>query len=412
MTKKKKIIGISLFIIGIGVIAAGIFLWNNFKGIKPAVAPAPKDISEEIKKGQNNTDFPLNVAENFKVSVFAENLPEARVIVKDGLGNYWVSQTDKGQISLLEVQDGEVRNKSVIFRHLNRPHGLALDPESPTVLYIAETDRISKVHLYSEGRPEKIADLPEGGRHYTRTIGFGDDGRLYVSIGSSCDTCVEADERRAAIYSMNKDGSDMRRHAYGLRNAVFFEWHSVTGEMWATEMGRDNLGDDLPPDEINIVKKDGFYGWPYYYGNNTPDTQFRSNSFFENFDPPSSPVGSHINLQAHVAPLGLDFIPATESWPEGMHNDLIVAYHGSWNRSVPVGYKIARIELTEEGALESPVEEETGFVQENNFISGWLTENNNSMGRPVDVLVEPEGMMYITDDKAGLVYKVEYIGEK
>ena len=141
------------------------------------------------------------------------------------MGNFWVSQTSEGSVSLLEVKDGKVVNISQVFRNLNKPHGLAIDPQDGMVLYIAESDKISRVHLYSESGLEKLIDLPFGGGHFTRTLAFGPDDRLYVSIGSSCDTCIEQDERRAAIYSMERDGSDFKKFADGLRNTVFFDWH-------------------------------------------------------------------------------------------------------------------------------------------------------------------------------------------
>ncbi|MDX1607661.1 MAG: PQQ-dependent sugar dehydrogenase [Candidatus Spechtbacterales bacterium] len=412
---KKKFI---LFFLGLIILSiliwGGVFWWQNLRGAGPAIKPPPDNIAEIIKEknkepqgGQNETEFPLSVADNFNIDIFAQDLPDARVIVQDSLGNFWVSQPDEGSVSLLTVENGEVVRHDKVFRNLNRPHGLAIDPENGLDMYIAETDKISKIRLYSEGPLEKVVDLPAGGRHWSRTIAFGPDGRLYVSIGSSCDTCIEEDRRRAAIYVMDKDGSNFESYAQGLRNAVFFTWSYVDGRMWATEMGRDHLGDNLPPDEINIIEEGGFYGWPYYYGDNVADTEFRDSEFFQTFDPPGPLSGSKINLQAHVAPLGLAFVPE-EGWPEDMWYDLLVAYHGSWNRSVPVGYKIARIRLDAQGNLLSSVSDSTGFVEEEDFISGWL-QGSSSLGRPVDIMLQPGGVGYITDDKAGVVYKISYI---
>lgn len=389
--KRIAIFVIAAIVAGIFV-WAGIFWWNNLRGASPAFLEPSQDIADIIKNrdGENNTELPLDVADNLEISIFAENVPDARVLVRDGLGNFWLSQPDQGTVSLLTEEDGEIIRIDPIFKDLNRPHGLAIDPDNGTVLYIAETDKISRVQLYSEGFLDKITDLPGGGRHFSRTIGFGPDGRLYVSTGSSCDTCVEEDERRASIYSMNKDGSDFRQYAEGLRNAVFFEWNPVSRRMWATEMGRDHLGDDLPPDEVNIIKEGAHYGWPYCYGDQIRDNRFMPNGSFDcsNTEP------SYIDIQAHSAPLGLGFVPE-EGWPQMYRHDLFVAYHGSWNRTEPTGYKIVQFMLDENGNVEG----------REDLISGWL-DDSRALGRPVDILIDPGGVMYITDDHAGVVYKV------
>jgi glucose/arabinose dehydrogenase len=296
-----------------------------------------------------------------------------------------------------------------------------LDPAGGTTLYIAEETKISKVALYSEDSLHKIADLPEGGRHYTRTLLFGPDGRLYVSIGSTCDVCNEKDERIASIYSMNKDGSDFKKEASGLRNSVFMATNPVDGSIWATEMGRDNLGNDLPPDEINIIdgpstnaqgQNPPDFGWPTCYGQNVHDTDFDpvkkpSGSEEAGKNPCNGKVTPAVELPAHSAPLGLAFIPE-EGWPEDLGNDLLVAFHGSWNRTEPTGYKIARVKLNSSGKYEGM--DSTGSPQVEDFISGWLSaDGKTSLGRPVDLLTMPGGSMYVSDDKAGVIYKVQYL---
>ncbi len=353
---------------------------------------------DDTSPGVNETSLPLEVPEGFKISEWVTGVSGARVLVgPDQLGNYWLSRTKQGIVSNIQIdENGNVENVSDIFTGLNQPHGLALDPESGMVLYIAETDKISMVELYTEGQLEKLADFPAGGRHYTRTLLFGPDDRLYISIGSSCDTCTEGDERYATIYVMDKNGENFEEFADGLRNAVFMATDPVTGEIWATEMGRDFLGDDLPPDEINIIADGKDYGWPYCYGNQVRDSQFKSNEmpdYCETTEP------AKIELQAHSAPLGLAFIPE-EGWPEEMWLDLIVAYHGSWNRSEPTGYKLMWIQL----------DDERNEVSREDFITGWLSDEDEKLGRPVDVWVMPGGLMYVTDDKRGVIYKIEYLG--
>ena len=404
--KALKILGI--IAVAAGLIGLGVFYWDNLRGIGPVIKSPPQDITDA---SFNTTGLPLSLPPGFSISVFAKDLPGARVVAmsKDGM---WVSQTSKGQISFLGVKDGKVIGQKAILENLRKPHGLAFDLLDPNILYVAEEHQINRFDLSRSasrrttlprpgeglGERSKIADLPSGGGHFTRTIRFGPDGRLYISIGSSCNVCIEKDARRAAIYSMNKDGSDFKLYAKGLRNAVFFDWSYVDGRMWATEMGRDYLGDNLPPDEINIIQEGQNYGWPICYGKNVHDTNFDKNVYIQ--DPCNDKIGSYVDLQAHSAPLGLAFVPE-EGWPEEYWYDLLVAYHGSWNRSEPTGYKVVRIKLDEHGNYEGTED----------FITGWLMPEG-ALGRPVDILTQPGGLMYISDDKAGVIYKVTYRGKE
>lgn len=370
----------------------------SLRGIKPVLLPPPQIIADIL---EDKVEFPLQLPEGFEISLFARDLPGLRVMAFDGFGNMWVSQPKEGTISVLTVSNGKVTEKKVMLSNLNNPHGLAFDPQDPYMLYFAEENKISKFHTSAGGSVEKLVDLNGGGRHTTRTIKFGPDDRLYVSIGSSCDVCHEESPERGKIFSMNKDGSDFKEYARGLRNSVFFAWSDVDGRMFATEMGRDLLGDNLPPDEINIIEKGKNYGWPVCYGQNIHDTEFDKNTYIRNpcmlpFEQPS-----HIDLPAHVAPLGLAFVPE-EGWPQDYWYNLLVAYHGSWNSSQPVGYKVARLKMNAKGE----------FLGAEDFITGWLTEDNKALGRPVDIITQVGGNMYISDDKAGVIYKVGYTGER
>lgn len=390
MKKILKIAGLGIVLIATGVILYVIF--NFYQSIKPAFLPAPQNIAETGAEAKNNLG--LKLPSGFSISIFAENLPGARVMAIDKLGNMWVSQPSEGIITELDIKDGKVVASTPIFKNLKNPHGLAFDPQDGIFLYFAEEDKISKVRLYTEDKPKKIADLPSNGGHFTRTLGFGPDGRLYVSVGSSCNVCYEKDSRRAAIYLMNKDGSNFKEFARGLRNAVFFTWSYIDGKMWATEMGRDYLGDNLPPDEINIIKQGEDYGWPICYGKNVHDTNFDKNIYVR--DPCADKTPSYIDIPAHSAPLGLAFVPE-EGWPRDYWYNLFVSYHGSWNSTEPTGYKVVRIKLDEKG----------NYMGTEDFITGWLADKRAS-GRPVDILIQPGGIMYISDDKAGVIYKAVY----
>lgn len=364
----KKII--LLFVIG----AIGFFVYNNLRGVKPAVMPV-------VSPAQNLTDFPLTLPDGFSISIFAQGLGSPRVLSWDPRGTLLVSIPSQGRI--VALADTQV----TVASGLNKPHGVAF---LGNTLYIAETNAVATydydANSHKATNRKKIIDLPGGGNHITRTIGFDRNGKLYISVGSSCNVCVDG-EHRAKILVANTDGSDLKEYASGLRNSVFFTWHPTTRELWATEMGRDLIGDEIPPDEVNIIKKGQFYGWPYCYGKNVQDKTFTPTRTCQDAQP------SHIDLQAHSAPLGLVFIP--NSWPSEYRDDLLVAYHGSWNRTVPTGYKIVRAKLDAQGNYEGTED----------FITGWLA-NDGALGRPVDVLFGNDGSLYISDDKAGVIYRV------
>ena len=368
------------------------------RGVGPAIGNPPGDVTQVI--GQSNSSFKL--PPGFSLNVFAKNLPGARVAIFDSKGNIWLSQTGEGIVSELTIQNGQWKSQKTVFSGLKHPHGLAFDPENPDILYIAQETEISKVNLAANPlQLQKIIDLPKGGNHFTRTLGFGPNGRLYVSIGSTCNVCHESNSQYASIYSLKKDGTDFRQLAKGLRNSVFFISNQKDGKIWAADMGRDLLGDDVPPDEINIIDSSSAgilnFGWPICYGKNIHDTQFDHNTYIRNPCMEPFELPSHIDIQAHSAPLGLAFVPDDSAWPQGYQHSLMVAFHGSWNRTAPTGYKVVRFIL----------DDKQNLVSQEDFITGWLTESG-ALGRPVDIIFDQSGNMYLTDDKAGVIYKVVY----
>ncbi|HBB38034.1 MAG: Glucose/sorbosone dehydrogenase-like protein [Candidatus Magasanikbacteria bacterium GW2011_GWD2_43_18] len=385
---------------------AWFFFAQYYRALAPVILPPPGDITDQIPsvgEGEsgdavNATDIPLSVPDGFTIEVFAEGIPGARVLALGPQGDIWVSQIQEGVVSRIAFDGSTVEE---VFTGLQHPHGLVFDSSDPSMLYIAEETKISKVDVDSaEKKFELVAELPEGGRHVSRTIGFGPDGALYVSIGSTCDVCEEEDDSYASIQKVNLETGELTPFATGLRNSVFFAWHEVDGSMWATEMGRDQLGDDLPPDEINKIVPGGKYGWPICYGQNIHDTEFDTKDYVIN--PCGATIPPVIALPAHVAPLGIGIIPESTVWPEEYWYDLIVAEHGSWNSADPVGYQLVRVPVSTDsaGALLLGTPEP--------FISGWLTEEGRALGRPVGVLIRPEGVIYVSDDKAGVVYKISY----
>lgn len=437
---KKAVLGVVLFILAIVVY---LFL-TDFSLVKRLVGYNVPDTTEaplanpDINNDQDGLGF-LNVPDGFKVSIAADGLKNPRVITFDEKGRMLVSETKAGRVRIFEDKDkdGEFEDKRVLVENLRSPHGLAFyAPGDTTYLYIAETHQVARYpYDINTGKitntvGENIATLPPDGRHVTRTIlfgpnwrdrdlvkgtfpigGFYSDLKLYISVGSSCDVCEETTWKRAAILESDPDGSFTGEFAGGLRNAVFFTFHPETGEIWATEMGRDNLGDNIPPDEVNMVRVAGKehkfgarrFGWPFCYGNKVKDETFNP-SAFERIDIPSdcsqtdAPV---IEIPAHSAPLGLVFINS-DKWPSQWRNDLLVAYHGSWNRSELTGYKIVKFKVDKNGKLSETAD----------FITGWLSDpsaggKKKIYGRPADLKFGPGGALYISDDAAGIIYKLE-----
>lgn len=356
--------------------------------------------------GMTEEKLGLKLPENFSISIFAKNIDNPRVMTFDPNGNLIASLTTIGKVVALPDRnnDGKADEEIVILDKLKSPHGLAFRCTDKCLLYIAEENQVAVYDYdYSQlkaSNKREIADLPSGGGHFTRTLLFmpsPNDSKLLISVGSSCNVCNEKDERRAKIlaFDVDKPQAGLKTFARGLRNSVFMTIHPVVGKIWATEMGRDLLGDDLPPDEINIIEEDKNYGWPICYGKNIHDYDFDKNVYIRNPCMAPFETPSHIDIPAHSAPLGLTFIPE-EGWPEEYWHNLLVAYHGSWNRSEPTGYKVVRYKLDAKG----------NYLGEEDFISGWLTKSGEVAGRPVGIVSLPGGTIYISDDKAGVIYKV------
>lgn len=419
---KKYLLNIFLVIFAGALIWIGYFYWENLRGIGPAVKEPAENIVGIIEKTKTGKpiEMPLKLPPNFSISIYAKDLINPRVLSYDPAGNLMVSIPSEGKVVALKDEDGDgfAEKHIMIAEGLNRPHGLAArcdvseSPENPKCqIYIAESDQVAIYDFDKENlkaiNKKKIIDLPASGNHFTRTLMFmpyPNQDKLLISIGSSCNVCNEKDDRWAKILSVNFDGSDLKTFARGLRNSVFMAIHPVNGKIWATEMGRDFLGDNLPPDEINIIEEGGNYGWPICYGKNIHDTDFDKNTYIRNpcMEPFEKP--SYIDISAHSAPLGLAFFPE-EGWPEEYWHNLLVAYHGSWNRSEPTGYKIVRYKLDTEGNYIGV--DSAGSPQAEDFVSGWLTKDG-ALGRPVDILIQPGGVIYVSDDKAGVIYKIIY----
>jgi glucose/arabinose dehydrogenase len=343
----------------------------------------------------------LKAPSGFHISVFAEDVDGARMMIFTPGGVLLVSESGEGNVVALpdSKHAGKADRSVTVLSGLNEPHGLAFYEGK---LYVAENDKVRRYDWdeanLKASNPQKLADLPTGGGHSTRTILFH-AGKMYVSAGSSCNVCIEKDPRRATVMEFNPDGSGQKIFAKGLRNAVGLVVNPKTDTVWVTVNGRDWLGDNLPPETIyDLGKAGGDAGWPYCYGDRVPDSQFTKpgDGRCQNVLEPK------VQMQAHSAPLGLAFYQGTQ-FPVEYRNNIFVAFHGSWNRSVPTGYKIVRVKLDDKGQSQGGAED---------FITGWLapgeTAKGRWMGRPVGVVFGGDGSMYLSDDSAGVIYRITY----
>lgn len=366
-------------------------------------APAPTTIPLAVtaapaELGLPATPRPIALPPGFAISAFAEGLDEPRMLELGPDGQVYAVERGAGRVLRLPDRDGDGRldQVEVVADGLDAPQTLAFYQDGS--LYVAETKRVLKLGPADAqgafGQPQVIIpDLPSGG-HQSRTVLFSPDFQtLYVSVGSSCNVCQEQDQRRAAILRFNPDGSRGEIYARGLRNAVGLDIRPGTDELWATNNGRDFLGDDLPPETVYQVQAGGDYGWPRCHSGRVVDPEFGGQEGCQGVLPPA------VEIPAHSAPLGLEFYRG-DRFPAEYRDDLFVALHGSWNRSTPIGYKVVRIPF--ENGTPGPAED---------FAAGWLPPGQGSWGRPVDVLTGSDGSLFVSDDAGGRIYRIVYIGE-
>lgn len=345
----------------------------------------------------------LHVPEGFFLNTYVDGIENARLLRFTPGGDLLVSAPRTGTVWLVERDadgDGYADGKRVLLDGLYQPHGLAVHDGW---LYVAETTAVLRVRYDAatgavSGTPERIiTGLPDGGNHWTRTVDVGPDDKLYVTVGSSCNVCLEADARRAAMLRFDLDGRNGETHATGLRNSVDFEWQPGTDVLYATDNGRDLLGDDFPPCELNRIVAGGFYGWPMANGDRVPDPDFGAG----NADRIAASIPPAHAFGPHTAPLGMTFYrrvpePAPAAFPSDWDGVAFVAQHGSWNRSHKIGYQVVALRFAPDGTIgETP------------FLTGFMRDEQVS-GRPVDPAVGPDGALYVSDDYTGVVYRIAY----
>ena len=335
----------------------------------------------------------LKLPAGFSISLFASNVPDARSLALSPAGTVFVATRSAGLIYALQDHnhDGVAERRYVIASNLDMPNGIAFHHGD---LYVAERSRIIRyanieAHLQQPTTPQVIYDkLPTERHHGWRYLAIGPDDRLYVSVGAPCNVCDEAGY--AEIKRLDLDGRNIETYARGIRNSVGFTWQPLTKQLWFTDNGRDNLGDDQPADELNVVTHMGqHFGFPYCHGGDLLDPVYGRGKSCQDYVAPVQKLG------AHVASLGLRFYTG-QQFPKRYRQNIFIAEHGSWNRSRKIGYRISLVRLAQQKAISYTT-----------FVSGWL-QGEQAWGRPVDVQVDHAGALLVSDDLAGVIYRIVY----
>jgi glucose/arabinose dehydrogenase len=371
---------------------------NNKKNSQVEAANAPVGTSQPAISNYAAT-LPLEkikMPAGFTIQVYAE-VPDARSMALSPSGVLYVGNRDGKEVYAVKDTDGDNKadKRWVVATGLNMPNGVAFRDGT---LYIAEVSRITKIDkieskLDNPGKPVVVNDTyPTEGHHGWKYIAFGPDGKLYIPVGAPCNICESKDPIYASITRMNADGSGREIFASGVRNTVGFTWHPQTKELWFTDNGRDMLGDETPNCELNVAPKSGIhFGYPYCHEGSVKDPEFGDKRPCSDFVAPVQKMGPH------VAPLGLKFYTGS-MFPAAYKNQLFIARHGSWNRKKKIGYDLSLVKLNGNKSAGHEA-----------FASGWLDEKEQkSWGRPVDVLVAPDGALFVSDDQAGVIYRITY----
>jgi glucose/arabinose dehydrogenase len=332
----------------------------------------------------------IRLPPGFKISVYAD-VPGARSMTLSPNGTLFVGTMREGKVYVVRPGANGTRKPITLADGLNMPNGVAFRQGA---LYVAEVSRVLRYdnvegRLENPPKPDVVNNsFPHDRAHGWKFIAFGPDGLLYVPVGAPCNICEPDPNRYALISRMRADGSGAEVFAQGIRNTVGFDWHPATKELWFTDNGRDQMGDDMPPDELNHAPKKGLnFGYPYCHAGDIPDPQYGKKHPCRDFTPPAQKLG------AHVAALGMRFYTGP-MFPSEYRNQIFIAEHGSWNRSTPIGYRVTVVRV-----------EGNRAPSYRPFAEGWL-QGSRAWGRPVDVLVMPDGALLVSDDEAGAIYRI------
>jgi len=341
-------------------------------------------------------NFGLTLPAGFKIDIVAENIVNARAMCLGDKGTLFVGSRREGAVYALVDNNNDYKFDKVITlaKDLDLPVGVAFKDDD---LYASALNKIVKFEDI-ENNLENVPDykvvsnaFPDDRSHGWKFIAFGPDDKLYVPVGAPCNICEEDPLKYSNIMRMNADGSELETFAQGVRNTVGFDWHPTTNELWFTDNGRDNMGDDLPPCELNHAPKANMhFGFPYCHGSNVADPKFGDKRDCSEFEPPK------VEFVAHTAPLGMRFYTG-EMFPKKYKNGVFVAQHGSWNRSTKSGYKVMFVEMNDQQEI----------IETTEFIAGF-EKDNDVTGRPVDVQQLPDGSLLLSDDYGHKIYRITY----
>jgi len=338
----------------------------------------------------------LHVPEGFEISIYSDDVPNARSLALGDDGVVFVGTGSEGKVYAIQDSNGDgiAETRYTITEDLFMPNGVAYKDGA---LYVAEINRIIRFdqivkNLAAPSKPVVVYDqFPSDRHHGWKYLRFGPDNKLYTAVGAPCNICNPDKPIYASLVRLDRDGGQFEILARGIRNTVGFDWQPGSGTLFFSDNGRDYLGDDLPPDELNQWSVPGeHFGYPFCHGGYINDPQFGENKECRQYKAPVWP------FKAHVAALGLRFYKG-QQFPAKYRNQLFVAQHGSWNRTKPDGYRVALITFDQN----KPVSEQV-------FIDGWLTREDKVLGRPVDILDMSDGSLLISDDTLGVIYRVKY----
>lgn len=349
----------------------------------------------ETKNNADPTDLGISLPSGFKISLFAENVPNARAMVVGDNGTLFVGSRSAGNVYAL-VDSNDDNKADIVYTiasGINDPAGVAFKDGSLYYSAVSSIYRLDDIeaNLANPPSPVLVTDqFPTNESHGWKYIAFGPDGKLYVPVGAPCNICESADSIFASITRINPDGSGLEVIAHGVRNTVGFDWHPTTGELWFTDNGRDMLGDDLPPCELNHLTAVGqHFGYPYCHGGTILDPEFGDGKNCDDYVAPAQ------NLGPHVAPLGMLFYTG-DMFPAEYRNKVFIAEHGSWNRSTKIGYRVTMVTLDGNQATDY-----------SDFATGWL-QGDDVTGRPVDLIQWHDGSVLVSDDFGGKIYRISY----
>ncbi|WP_111626308.1 PQQ-dependent sugar dehydrogenase [Larkinella arboricola] len=345
----------------------------------------------------------LRLPAGFRIAKFADQLRKPRMLTVSASGNVYVTSREAGTVTLLRDTNGDGKaDVNQVVATIKAVHGLTIHQDKMYLVAVKEVYRADINPDGTLGTPQQlINNLPDGGQHPNRTIGFGPDGLMYLTVGSTCNACAEPNAENATILRANPDGSNRVIFASGLRNTIGFGWHPETKELWGLDHGIDWLGDDQQKEELNQIKQGAFYGWPYIYGDGSYSPHPRPMGDTTYADVLAKTTLPSLSYDPHAAPIGMVFYTgsgAANGFPAEYQNDAFAAMRGSWNRAQPTGYKVVRIHY--ENGKPTRVDD---------FVTGFLVNNNQAQfGRPVGITTMPDGSLLFTDDNNGVIYRVTY----